>query len=144
MPRPKPTSRARPRGKGKYVPKRKVCSFCVNHVKTIDFKDVPLLRRYISDRGRIDPRRKTGVCAKHQRVLTVALKRARHIALLPYTAEHLRQSGTPVGREQPHREQPRREQFLREQPPKEQLQKEAPTKEPPPGNHSQTEPPKAT
>ncbi len=44
MPRPKPTSRARPRGKGKYVPKRKVCSFCVNQVKTIDFKDVPLLR----------------------------------------------------------------------------------------------------
>jgi len=108
MPRPRPPlGRGRPRGKGKYVPKRKVCAFCVDHAKVIDFKDVPLLRRYVSDRGRIEPRRKTGVCARHQRVLSLALKRARHIALLPYTADHLRQSGLPIAREQPPREHPK-------------------------------------
>jgi len=90
------------------VARRKVCPFCVNKVKTIDYKDVPLLRRFISDRGRMEPRRKTGVCAKHQRVLSVALKRARYIALLPYTAEHVRESGIL----------PPREQFVRDGPPR--------------------------
>lgn len=70
--------------------RRKVCAFCVDKVMYIDYKDVNRLRRYISDRGKIEPRRKTGTCAKHQRVLTDALKRARHVALLPYTAAHLR------------------------------------------------------
>ena len=87
------------RGKGRYVPKRKVCAFCAGRVAAIDYKDVPLLRRYISDRGRMEPRRRTGVCAKHQRTLSVALKRARHIALLPYTSEHIRQIGGPSHRE---------------------------------------------
>ncbi len=59
----------------------------------IDYKDPGKLRRYLSDRGKIEPRRKTGTCAKHQRILTVALKRARHLALLPFTAEHIRISG---------------------------------------------------
>ena len=64
--------------------------FCVDKVKRIDFKDKPRLQRYLSDRARIEPRRKTGTCAKHQRMLTTALKRARYMALLPYTADHVR------------------------------------------------------
>ena len=94
MPRTgKPITRRRPHGKSKYIPKKKVCPFCVNKVQVIDYKDVTLLRRFISERGRIEPRRKTGVCARHQRVLSGALKRARHIALLPYTSEHIRLTG---------------------------------------------------
>ena len=68
-------------------PRRKVCSFCVDKVEAIDYKDVPKLRRYITERGKILPRRISGNCAKHQRQLTVAIKRARNIALLPFTAE---------------------------------------------------------
>jgi small subunit ribosomal protein S18 len=64
--------------------------FCVDKVKRIDYKDKPRLQRYLSDRARIEPRRKTGTCAKHQRMLTTALKRARFMALLPYTADHVR------------------------------------------------------
>jgi small subunit ribosomal protein S18 len=92
---PGPVVAARPERKrhGRYVPRRKVCSFCVDHVDKIDYKDVGKLRRYLSDRGKIEPRRKTGTCAKHQRRLTIALKRARHLALLPYTAEHIRLAG---------------------------------------------------
>ena len=78
--------------------RRKVCSFCVEKVKAIDYKDAGRLRRYVSDRGRIESRRKTGTCAKHQRWLAVALKRARHLAMLPYTPEHVRNLGGPVGR----------------------------------------------
>ncbi|HIU71635.1 MAG TPA: 30S ribosomal protein S18 [Candidatus Galloscillospira excrementipullorum] len=67
--------------------KRKVCSFCVDKIEHIDYKDAPRLRRYLSERGKILPRRITGTCAKHQRQLTVAIKRARHIALLPFVNE---------------------------------------------------------
>ena len=67
--------------------KRKVCSFCVDNIEHIDYKDAPRLRRYLSERGKILPRRITGTCAKHQRQLTVAIKRARHIALLPFVNE---------------------------------------------------------
>ncbi len=74
----------------KYVPKRKVCSFCSEKVEVIDYKDAAKLRSFISERGRIEPRRKTGTCAAHQRELAVALKRARHVALLPYAPQHLR------------------------------------------------------
>jgi small subunit ribosomal protein S18 len=84
-------------GKPRYTPRRKVCAFCVDKIEDIDYKEVARLRRFLSDRGKIEPRRKTGTCAKHQRVLTIAIKRARHIALLPYTAEHVREMGTPVG-----------------------------------------------
>ena len=68
--------------------RKKVCVFCAdkNHVG-IDFKDVNKLKRYVSERGKILPRRITGNCAKHQRALTVAIKRARHIALMPYTMD---------------------------------------------------------
>ena len=70
--------------------RKKVCSFCVDKVTHIDFKDTVKLRRYLSERGKILPRRTTGTCAAHQRQLTVAIKRARHIALLPYVAEYER------------------------------------------------------
>lgn len=72
--------------RGPRRPHRKVCSFCVEKIEDIDYKEVARLRRYISERGKILPRRVTGTCARHQRALTEALKRARHIALLPYTA----------------------------------------------------------
>ena len=68
-------------------PKKKVCSFCVDKVTDIDYKDGPKLRRYTTERGKILPRRISGNCAKHQRQLTLAVKRARNIALLPFTAE---------------------------------------------------------
>lgn len=64
--------------------RKKVCSFCVDNV-TIDYKDVARLRKYLSERGKIVPRRVTGTCAHHQRQLTTAIKRARHVALLPFT-----------------------------------------------------------
>lgn len=67
--------------------RKKVCAFCAEKATTIDYKDFNKLRRYVSERGKILPRRITGTCAKHQRALTTAIKRARHIALLPYTAE---------------------------------------------------------
>src|SRR6185295_9651499 len=79
-------------------PRRRVCSFCVEKVQKIDYKDVGRIRRYISERGKIDPRRKSGSCAKHQRMLTTALKRARFMALLPYTAEHVRGLMSPQAR----------------------------------------------
>ena len=67
--------------------RKKVCSFCVDKAESIDYKDVAKLRKYITERGKIVPRRVTGTCAYHQRELTTAIKRARHIALLPYTAD---------------------------------------------------------
>lgn len=122
----RPVGRRRGHGRGRYVPRRKVCSFCVNKVHTIDYKDISQLRRFISDRGRMEPRRKTGVCAKHQRALSVALKRARHIALLPYTPEHIRVTGAFTPRETPAREHAPREHPHREQAPKEAPAREAP------------------
>lgn len=68
-------------------PKKKVCSFCVDKVEAIDYKEVAKLRRFVTERGKILPRRISGNCAKHQRQVTVAIKRARNIALLPFTAE---------------------------------------------------------
>ena len=67
--------------------RRKVCSFCVDKIDTIEYKDVARLRRFMSERAKILPRRVTGTCAHHQRELTVAIKRARHIALLPYVSD---------------------------------------------------------
>lgn len=67
--------------------KRKVCQFCVDKVELIDYKDVTKLRKFLSEKGKILPRRISGCCAKHQRQLTVSIKRARHIALLPYTTD---------------------------------------------------------
>ena len=70
--------------------KKKVCRFCEDKLKVIDYKDEKLLRRFITDRGKIIPRRITGNCASHQREITQAIKRARHIALLPFTTETYR------------------------------------------------------
>jgi len=67
--------------------KKKVCNFCVDKVDYIDYKDIAKLRRYISERAKILPRRITGTCAKHQRQVTLAIKRARHVALLPFTSD---------------------------------------------------------
>ena len=77
-------SARRPRGR---KPRRKVCKFCVNKVQNIDYKDIDNLRGYTSERGKILPRRMSGACAKHQRQLSVAIKRARIMALLPYTRD---------------------------------------------------------
>ena len=72
----------------RYVPKRKVCFFCANKNEVIDYKSPEKLRSYVSDMAKIDPRRRTGTCAKHQRAMAIAIKRARHLALLPYTSDH--------------------------------------------------------
>jgi small subunit ribosomal protein S18 len=84
--------------RGGFGQRRKVCAFCVDKIEHIDYKDPLRLRRFISDRGKIEPRRKTGTCARHQRRLTIAIKRARHLALLPYTADHIRVSSVAPAR----------------------------------------------
>lgn len=85
----KSTRWSRPR----YAPKRKVCAFCADKSLKINYKDPDKLRTFISDRAKIVPRRRTGTCAKHQRSLAVAIKRARHLALLPYVPSHMRKTG---------------------------------------------------
>jgi small subunit ribosomal protein S18 len=94
-PAPRPAGGERPRRRGRFVPRRKVCAFCADHIDYIDYKDPSRLRRYVSERGKIEPRRKTGTCARHQRTLTQAIKRARHVALLPFTAAHMREPAPP-------------------------------------------------
>jgi small subunit ribosomal protein S18 len=74
----------------RWTPRRKVCGFCAEKVAVIDYKDVNRLRRYLSERGKIEPRRKTGTCAGHQRQLAVAIKRARHLGLLPFVVSYTR------------------------------------------------------
>ena len=71
----------------KRVPKRKVCLFCADKSETIDYKDVAKLKKFITEKGKILPRRISGCCAKHQRQLTIAIKRARHVALMPFSAD---------------------------------------------------------
>ena len=96
MPRPrtgKPTGRPQAGGKRwgrRFPPRRKVCFYCVNKKVEIDYKNTERLQNYVSDRGKIEPRRRTGVCAKHQRSVSQAIKRARHLALLPYVSAHVR------------------------------------------------------
>ena len=95
-PRPQRDERPRRRGGGGgggRFGRRRVCAFCVDKITYIDYKEAGRLRRYVSDRGKIEPRRKTGTCAGHQRMLTTALRRARHLALLPFTAEHIHLTG---------------------------------------------------
>jgi small subunit ribosomal protein S18 len=77
-------------GGGRYMARPKVCQFCVDKVKYIDYKQGDMLRRFVSERGKIRPRRQTGTCARHQRFLTTALKRARHLAMLPYVGNQAR------------------------------------------------------
>ena len=71
----------------KRIPRKKVCAFCQNKVESIDYKDINLLKKYITEGGKILPRRMTGTCAKHQRVLAKAIKRARLVDLLPFKGE---------------------------------------------------------
>ncbi len=73
--------------RGRARSRRRICAFCVDHVEYIDYKDQDLLKRYVNEFGRIRPRRQTGTCAKHQRSLARSIKRARHIALLPFVSE---------------------------------------------------------
>ncbi len=87
---PSQERRGRPGGR---FQRRRICAFCADKIEKIDYKDINLLRRYVSDQGQIESRRRTGTCARHQRRLTTAIKRARNIALLPYTAEHIRRFG---------------------------------------------------
>lgn len=82
----------------RYFARRKVCAFCVDKITEIDYKEVVRLRRYLSEWAKIEPRRKTGTCAPHQRALTQALKRARYVALLPFAGSHsLMELGRPEG-----------------------------------------------
>ncbi len=78
---------------GKYAPKRKFCSFCAGKIRSIDYKDTAMLGRFISDRGKIEPRRRTGTCNRHQHTLAAAVKQARHIALLPFVQAHIHRQG---------------------------------------------------
>ncbi len=71
----------------RYKPRKKVCAFCADKSSHIDYKDVNKLKKYVTERGKILPRRISGNCAKHQRELTIAIKRARQVALLPYTQD---------------------------------------------------------
>ncbi len=89
--RQSPEDQERPRQRGRW--RRRVCPMCENKISLVDYKDFNFLRRFISDRGRIESRRKSGTCSKHQRALAQAIKRARHLALIPYTADHIRVSG---------------------------------------------------
>lgn len=86
-------------GKPKYVPRRRACVFCADKGKAITYKDPVSLRRFVSERCRIEPRRRTGTCAKHQRALAEAIKRARHLALLPFVPAHMRSTGAATLRE---------------------------------------------
>ncbi len=86
------TEQERPRRRGRFG-RRRACVMCVEKMPRVDYKDVAFLRRFISDRARIETRRKSSCCAKHQRALARAIKRARHLALLPYTSGHIRVAG---------------------------------------------------
>ncbi len=86
--------RSRPQrgsGRGRRFTRRpRVCQFCADKTKSLDYKQIDLLKRYVTDQGKIRSRRETGACAKHQRMVAKAVKRARHMALLPFTAERYR------------------------------------------------------
>ncbi len=73
-------------GGGRFGSRRKVCQYCTDNIRHVDYKDLGRLRRHVGERGKIEPRRKLGTCARHQRSVTVAIKRARYMALLPFTA----------------------------------------------------------
>ena len=73
--------------RGRRRGRRKVCTFCADKIESIDYKDSGLLKKMVAENGKILPKRMTGTCAGHQRELTTAIKRARHVALLPFTGE---------------------------------------------------------
>ena len=82
-----PNNTRRPSGGKQRRQKKRVCAFCMDKVEAIDYKDIGKLKKYVTERGKILPRRISGNCAKHQRELTICIKRARNIALLPFTTE---------------------------------------------------------
>ena len=84
MARPKPTRRKKEKDRGRRAGRRKVCFFCVNKVDEVDYKDLSLVKRYVNEKSKITARRSTGTCAKHQRLIAMAIKRAREMALLSY------------------------------------------------------------
>ncbi len=85
MDRPTENEMEQPGGERRYFARPKVCQFCADRHLAIDYKQADVLRRFVTEEGKIRPRRQTGTCAKHQRILAGAIKRARHIGLLPYT-----------------------------------------------------------
>lgn len=90
-------SRGKRDEKQRYIPKRRPCPFCRDKIEVIEYKDPVKLSQFISARGKIEPRRRTGSCARHQRTLAVAIKRARHLALLPFAPEHIfKMGGVPM------------------------------------------------
>ncbi len=92
-----PAEQERPRRRS-WGGRRRACIMCVEKMPRVDYKDASFLRRFISDRARIDTRRKTSCCAKHQRALARAIKRARYLALLPYSPDHIRVTGVGPSR----------------------------------------------
>lgn len=82
--------RSGPGGRRRFVRRARVCSFCAEKTKFIDHKQVELIKRHTAENGRIRSRRETGTCARHQRMLAIAVKRARHLALVPFRAERVR------------------------------------------------------
>jgi len=92
MPEAKEAPRSRRWAKPRYVPKRRVCLFCADKTQVIDYRNPEKLLNFITDRGKIAPRRKSGTCARHQRILARAIKRARHLAMLPQAPVHIRES----------------------------------------------------
>lgn len=84
------TDQSTQQGGRRYYTRPRVCQFCTEHNISIDYKQYDMLRRFVTEDGKIRPRRQTGTCAKHQRALARAIKRARHLALLPFTGEVLR------------------------------------------------------
>ena len=87
-PRPGGRPSSGPGGRGKFFRRKKVCKFCTEKIDAIPYRDVRLLQGFVAERGKIVPRRLTGVCTKHQRRLTRAIKQARNIALLPFATRH--------------------------------------------------------
>jgi len=88
----KETAKSKRWVKPRYVPKRKVCSFCTDKSQVIDYKEPERLLPFVADRGKIAPRRKSGTCANHQRLLAREIKRARHLALLPHAPVHIHEA----------------------------------------------------
>ena len=85
---------------GRYTPRRRVCQFCEGKTDSADYKDIPLLNRFINDRARMEPRRRTGTCARHQRMVSRAIKRARAVALMPMHSTHEKVYISQLSREQ--------------------------------------------
>ncbi|MDK1028969.1 MAG: 30S ribosomal protein S18 [Anaerolineae bacterium] len=87
------SSQNRSGGRRRFYTRPKFCQFCSDKEQVINYKNIELLKRYITDEGKIRPRRQTGACAKHQREVTRAIKRARHVALLPFTGKYWEEGG---------------------------------------------------